>query len=406
MSKIKTIYLVSCSKDKKKHDALAKDLYISKRFILSRELAEAYSDQWFILSAQHGLLKPDSLIAPYDKSLLDIDRKTKKRWLNLILQQLEPYLAEETNVVYLGDDHYFREISKWLVSKNVSIFTPFQHLKKEIRIPWLQQAQKSSKRVNDVAMLYSMLQDPLLLKNNLRLVDECSGSMIWPKRGLYIFYEPGYNRMLNYNELKIMRVGTHGVSEGSSSSLWHRLKTHKGNKDLSGNHRSSIFRLHIGTALIVRDGLVCPSWGIGQSSNKCIHELEDKIEKKVSEYIRKMQLLFFGIEDAPSKMSDRAYIEQNMIALLSGPIGPIDLAEESWLGYHCLNPAVRKSSLWNVDYTDMQYDVKFFDVLQTYIDVCAGRISPPTHSLAPPNWYQSAKSGYRQHKLKFDEEEP
>lgn len=398
---MKTIYIIACSKEKRQHEAPARDLYISRNFKLRRKLAEAYADQWFVLSAQYGLLEPDSVIAPYDKNLRDIDEHESKRWFNRIQQKLEPCLTEETNIVCLGNDEYFKEISDWLVSRHVSVFIPFRHLPEEIKIPWLQQIQQSSKRAKDVTVLYAILKDPLLRETQLRPFSECSGSMTWPQRGLYIFYEPGYNRMLYSTEPKIMRVGTHAVSEGSSSSLWQRLKTHKGNEDFSGNHRGSIFRLHVGAALITRNGLDCPSWGIGQSANRSIQDIEGTIEKRVSEYLRGMEVLSIRIEDSPSKMSDRAYIEQNMIALLSGPIGPVDLAKESWLGYHCPNPAVCRSSLWNVEYTDMQYDPSFLEVLQVYVDVSAGRISPPEHSLAPMHWLQSAKSGYRQHKLDF-----
>jgi hypothetical protein len=83
--------------------------------------------------------------------------------------------------------------------------------------------------------------------------------------------------MLCLTEPKIMRIGTHAVSKGSSSSLWHRLKNHKGKEDLAGNHRGSIFRLHVGAALIKREGLSCPSWGIGQSATDEIKALETDI---------------------------------------------------------------------------------------------------------------------------------
>ncbi|MBA7653527.1 hypothetical protein ES703_61377 [subsurface metagenome] len=398
---MRTIYIIACSKEKKQFEAAARDLYVSRNFKLRKKLAEAYADQWFVLSAKYGLLDRDSVIAPYNKNLADLDKHERKQWLNNVKQKLEPSLTENTNLVCLGDDDYFKDLSDWLVNRSVSVSIPYRHLPEEMKNTWLKQNQPSTKRVQDVARLYSMLKDPLLMETQFRSFSECTGSMVWPQRGIYIFYEPGYNRMLCSSELKIMRVGTHAVSKGSSSSLWKRLKTHKGNEDFSGKHRASIFRLHVGTALIARDGLDCPSWGIGQSTNRDIEEIEAAIEKRVSEYLRGMKVLSIRIEDPPSKISDRAYIEQNMIALLSGPVGPVDLAKESWLGYHCHNPAVRRSSLWNVEYTDMEYDPNFLDILQVYIDVSAGRISPPEHSLAPMHWLQSAKSGYRQHKLDF-----
>lgn len=47
----------------------AKDLYTSNYFQLKREYAEECCDEWYILSAKHGLLDPDEQIETYDASL-------------------------------------------------------------------------------------------------------------------------------------------------------------------------------------------------------------------------------------------------------------------------------------------------------------------------------------------------
>jgi hypothetical protein len=49
----------------------------------------------------------------------------------------------------------------------------------------------------------------------------------------------------------IVRVGTHALETGSQTTLWKRLSQHRGQaRSGSGNHRGSIFRLIVGTALI------------------------------------------------------------------------------------------------------------------------------------------------------------
>ncbi len=65
--------------------------------------------------------------------------------------------------------------------------------------------------------------------------------------------------------LRVVRVGTHAVTTTSRTTLWNRLSQHRGvAKTGGGNHRGSIFRLIVGTALKRRDGLNKPiSWGIG-----------------------------------------------------------------------------------------------------------------------------------------------
>jgi hypothetical protein len=397
-----SIYLITCSKEKGQKKAPAKDLYKSERFKYSRNLAEVYADQWFILSAKHGLLKPSDLITPYETCLHELDTTTRHKWYKMVINQLTPYLNTDSQVVYIGDEEYAQEISLFLSEKNIPLFMPFRHLMEENRILWLKQVQPSSHRMREVTKLYSMLNNPELLKKQLKNIRQIKDSRTLPHRGLYIFYLPQDRRMFSPSNLRIVRVGTHAVSAGSSSSLWQRLKTHKGKEDGTGNHRASIFRLHIGTALIERDNLDCPSWAIGNSTNSELMEKEMEIERKVSDYIGRMSVLCLLIDDPPSKISDRAYLEQNIIALLSGSIGPVDFADESWLGYYCTNHAVRRSALWNVDHTDKEYDPEFFQVLQTYVDISAGRSISINRSIAPKFWYRNARYSYRQKSLSFD----
>ena len=194
---MRSIYIVACSKEKKQCEAPAKDLYISKRFKLARESAEAYADWWFILSAKYGLLEPDRVIAPYDQFLPDIDGCARKEWSRTVQQKLEPFLDKQTHVVCLGDEDYFREISDWLVNRETSVFVPFRHLPADARIPWLQQIQQANQRASDVARVYAMLKDPHLRETQLRRFGECSGSTGWPQRGVYLFYQHEYTSSLH-----------------------------------------------------------------------------------------------------------------------------------------------------------------------------------------------------------------
>ena len=64
------IGLVSCVKTKRDEPAVPKDLYASPYFEKMRAYAEQYHDDWWILSAKHGLLDPDGEpINPYDETL-------------------------------------------------------------------------------------------------------------------------------------------------------------------------------------------------------------------------------------------------------------------------------------------------------------------------------------------------
>ena len=90
-----------------------------------------------------------------------------------------------------------------------------------------------------------------------RLV-ECTGRMDWPRRGLYFFCEAGEERSGSGVGLRVVRIGTHGLTAGSRSTLWGRLSQHRGTSRGSGNHRGSIFRLLVGIALARQQGIALP----------------------------------------------------------------------------------------------------------------------------------------------------
>jgi len=99
---------------------------------------------------------------------------------------------------------------------------------------------------------------------------------------------------------RIVRVGTHAVSSGSKTTLWGRLRAHKGNNDGRGNHRGSIFRLHAGMALMAKDPqLMFPTWGRGSSAPKKMREAEVPLEKLVSAYIGRMTVIWIDVDDGP-----------------------------------------------------------------------------------------------------------
>lgn len=131
-----------------------------------------------------------------------------------------------------------------------------------------------------------------------RLLSACTGRMEWPRRGVYFFFEPGEIRGVGTG-LRVVRVGTHAVSAGSGTTLWDRLRTHRGAVGRGGNHRGSIFRLHLGTALLERGNYPDPvrqSWGRSSSAPKDVRRAEYGLECVVSEYIGKMPFLWLKAE--------------------------------------------------------------------------------------------------------------
>jgi hypothetical protein len=155
-----------------------------------------------------------------------------------------------------------------------------------------------------------------------RILSECNGQMCWPPRGVYFFFEDGEFRDDGVTP-RVTRVGTHALGP-SKSTLWGRLSQHKGNVGGSmpggGNHRCSIFRLHVGTAMLTtekRPVSVQANWGRGSAADVEVRKEEYPLEVAVSRHIGIMPFLWLGVDDEPSLRSDRGMIETGAISLLS-----------------------------------------------------------------------------------------
>jgi len=203
-----------------------------------------------------------------------------------------------------------------------------------------------------------------------RTLADCHGRMPWPARGVYFFFEPGEMRSGSGDGRRVVRVGTHALTTKSRASLWNRLNQHRGTLNpIGGNHRGSIFRLLVGDAMI-NSGLISriDSWGHGSNAPKAVRESERPSEVQVSLYIGAMPFLYVPILDDPGPDSQRAYIERNAIALLSGYSSTAtDPPSANWLGFESSRERVRRSGLWNSNHVDECYEPTFLKTLAKLI---------------------------------------
>jgi hypothetical protein len=141
-------------------------------------------------------------------------------------------------------------------------------------------------------------------------------------------------------------------------------------KSGGGNHRGSIFRLIVGTAIVCKEPhLAVPTWDVGNTADRATREGEHSLECRVSDIICAMPFLWLGVDDRPSAESERGYIERNAIALLSNYERPtLDPPTKFWLGRHCNRKRVCDSGLWNWRHVDEHHDSAFLDRFEALIE--------------------------------------
>ena len=224
-----------------------------------------------------------------------------------------------------------------------------------------------SNRQQNIDRFYSLL-DKVIEKFPKQTLDIMSKDRL-PEKGVYFFFEQDELRN-DSNIERVVRIGTHAAIKNSNATLYDRLYNHKGSKDLSGNHRGSVFRKLIGESLINRDTLDYPYWGDRTKKKDKLVKLSEKpLEKIVSSYLHTLTYTVLEIPGISSKDNDRAFIEENSIALLSNyQKTKIDQNSKKWLGLYSNNHKVIESGLWNSDCVERKnIDGKYFEKFEKYL---------------------------------------
>ncbi len=222
---------------------------------------------------------------------------------------------------------------------------------------------------SDVNRLHHLLATAAVKHGGAQRLCDC-GSAGWPERGVYFFFDDDEPCDISGNP-RIVRVGTHGLHRGSRSTVWGRLRQHRGptqgTTPGAGNHRGSVFRRHVGAALIVSGQWApdVPTWGTNSSADPETRKSESDLERTVGVYIGALQFLVVPVLDDPSPSSQRGFIERNAIALLGAAArAGLVAAGEGWLGLHSDRCEIRASALWNVNHVNDEYDRAFLDAIE------------------------------------------
>lgn len=125
------LILVGCVKSKRAHLSPARDLYTSRLWTNRQSYAEAHGCPWYILSAQHGLLHPDTLVGPYDLSLKQLSAKMRREWSQQVLEALIvdiPDLHGKTIEIHAGKPYAENGLEKGLRAAGAVVRRPLAHV--------------------------------------------------------------------------------------------------------------------------------------------------------------------------------------------------------------------------------------------------------------------------------------
>ncbi len=364
----RTQLLISCSKTKGGYRAPAGELYTSALFLKSRRLAEAFGLPYSILSAKHGLLQPETIIDPYDLTLKKATREFRDEWGRHTAAQIDDAFAGRKRLVLLAGGDYVDPLREHLSRFDRRAELPLEGLSLGVRLSVLDAAFRFFNRRKAVREFYLFLERLLLLQGQLTLPQTVAGAI--PPKGVYFFFDPAERTAFSDKLPRLVRIGTHAVSIGSKATLRNRLRTHLGTREGTGNHRGSVFRLHVGQSLIARDGRQreFPNWGVGQSADRATIAQEEPLEREVSAYISRLLVLFIPIDDDAGKASMRAVLEHHLIALMTEERSYLETASENWLGKWSSRPEIVSSGLWNVRSVGEHTDLKIVELANRLLD--------------------------------------
>lgn len=131
------LFLVSCVKTKLSRPAKAKELYVSNWFRKARAYVEREGGVWRILSAKYGLVHPEDVIQPYEKTLIKMRVKERRAWAGNVLQALGPCFADADTVVFFAGERYREFLEPRLRSRGIGVDVPMRGLSQGRQLAWL-----------------------------------------------------------------------------------------------------------------------------------------------------------------------------------------------------------------------------------------------------------------------------
>ncbi len=122
------IVLIACSASKAAEPVEARKLYLGDLFQKSVAWAESKGLTWAVISAEHGLVMPDDVIAPYN-TRLDTSRKSlpqRQHWAWRIALDLFERYGRAEKVILLAGNAYRETLAPELRKRGRPVEEPLE----------------------------------------------------------------------------------------------------------------------------------------------------------------------------------------------------------------------------------------------------------------------------------------
>jgi len=132
------VLLLGCVKLKASTPQKAKDLYVSDLFGKRRRYADQRALPWFVLSAEHGLLRPDDWVAPYDVELKAQAPSYRRVWGAWVIERLRRELGDLAGVrleVHAGEA-YAEALVEPATAAGATLIRPLKGLRQGEQLAW------------------------------------------------------------------------------------------------------------------------------------------------------------------------------------------------------------------------------------------------------------------------------
>ena len=125
MSDTERIVIAQCTDSKRDGKHAAHDLYDeSDYFCKQRDYAKVAADEWFVQSAEYGLLHPDDVVASYNTHAKDLD--DPDAWGEEIAADLASRVPADAVVEILGGARYADPLTPALERRGFEVVEPLR----------------------------------------------------------------------------------------------------------------------------------------------------------------------------------------------------------------------------------------------------------------------------------------